>query len=330
MYGKNKSCRTQVTPMKKQPQLTLDVLRGMMDVHYTLAWTDCRDNLRGNLDLVRRCLKEGSADPLREAVSEWYSDIRAEAVSEILEKLETICVERGFPQADVRYFFETHEEELRDEIYSRDESDPLGELLDNTDAIPVRVEMLSNFDCINSHWLESSDGYSYEDSYFGDMIDALNLDPSRVKKTLEAYGEKCCGHFPRKPWRRGREQVAYELFCQELINSSCGANLLTYIATVDLKALYDADFHPRKIIIPQGNACGIFSSMQGGGSVLEMKLLRDVELKLGVKDYSGFRFCIDSESTTCDYAIRDVYALCDSFFGGKLRVVPDTCRRKAA
>lgn len=106
MYGKNKSCRTQVTPMKKQPQLTLDVLRGMMDVHYTLAWTDCRDNLRGNLDLVRRCLKEGSADPLREAVSEWYSDIRAEAVSEILEKLETICVERGFPQADVRYFFE--------------------------------------------------------------------------------------------------------------------------------------------------------------------------------------------------------------------------------
>ena len=316
--------------MKKQPQLTLDVLRGMMDVHYTLAWTDCRDNLRDRLDLVRRCLKEGSADPLREAVSEWYSDIRAEAVSEILEKLETICVERGFPQADVRYFFETHEEELRDEIYSRDESDPLGELLDNTDAIPVRVEMLSNFDCINSHWLESSDGYSYADSYFGDMVDALNLDPSRVKKTLETYGEKCYGHFPRKPWRRGREQVAYELFYQELINSSCGANLLTYIATVDLKALYDADFRPRKIIIPQGNGCGIFSSMQGGGSVLEMELLRDVELKLGVKDYSGFRLCIDSESTACNYAIRDVYALCDSFFGGKLRVVSDTCRRKAA
>ena len=54
----------------------------------------------------------------------------------------------------------------------------------NTDEIRVRVEMLSNYECINSNWLESQEGYRYKESYFGDMIDALNLNPSKVKKML--------------------------------------------------------------------------------------------------------------------------------------------------
>ena len=59
-------------------------------------------------------------------------------------------------------FFEEHEEEIREEIYNRNDSDILKELIKNTDDIPVRVEMLSNYDCINSNWLESQEGYRYK------------------------------------------------------------------------------------------------------------------------------------------------------------------------
>ena len=37
--------------------------------------------------------------------------------------------------------------------------------------------------------------------------------------------------------------------------------------------------------------------MYGGGSLLEMKLLKDVRLKLEVRDYHGFRFRLDNENS---------------------------------
>lgn len=141
------------------------------------------------------------------------------------------------------------------EIYDRNDSDTLKELLKNTDDIPVRVEVLSNYDCINSNWLESQEGYRYKESYFGDMIDALNLNPAKVKKMLVEKGYTVYGRFPDKKYRDGKEQVSYEQFYHELINSCCGANLLTYIGKVSLQELYDAGFSLGEVIIPKGNCC---------------------------------------------------------------------------
>lgn len=195
------------------------------------------------------------------------------------------------------------------------------ELIKNTDDIPVRVEMLSDYDCINSNWLESQDGYRYEESYFGDMVDALNLNPARVKKTLKEKGYKTCGRFPDKKHRDGKEQVSYRQFYQELVNSCCGANLLTYIGKVSLKELYDTGFSFKEVIIPKGNCCGLFSSMYGGGSLLEMELREDVRLRLEVKDYHGFRFRLDNERSAYECSIKRVYGVCDSFFGEKISLV---------
>ena len=94
---------------------------------------------------------------------------------------------------------------------------------------------MTSYDCINSNWLESQEGYRYKESYFGDMIDALNLNPAKVKKMLVEKGYSVYGRFPDKKYRDGKEQVSYEQFYQELINSCCGANLLTYIGKVNLQ-----------------------------------------------------------------------------------------------
>lgn len=255
-------------------------------------------------------------------MDEWYGDAEWESVREIISKLKDECTSfHDFGEEEVEEFFEEHEDEIREEIYDRNDSDTLKELLKNTDDIPVRVEMLSSYDCINSNWLESQEGYRYKESYFGDMIDALNLNPAKVKKMLVEKGYTVYGRFPDKKYRDGKEQVSYEQFYQELINSCCGANLLTYIGKVNLQELYDAGFSLGEVIIPKGNCCGIFSSMYGGGSLLEMELRKDVRLKLEVRDYHGFRFRIDNERSKYECSIKHVYGVCDSFFGERIALV---------
>ena len=308
--------------MEEQERLTMEFVKSLMDKSYTLVWVDYNDNLDNCRDTIQKCLEERSCESLWEKVDEWYGDAEWEAVREIVSKLKDECIRfHDFGEEEVEEFFEEHEDEIREEIYDRNDSDTLKELLKNTDDIPVRVEMLSNYDCINSNWLESQEGYRYKESYFGDMIDALNLNPAKVKKMLVEKGYTVYGRFPDKKYRDGKEQVSYEQFYQELINSCCGANLLTYIGKVSLQELYDAGFSLGEVIIPKGNCCGIFSSMYGGGSLLEMELRKDVRLKLEVRDYHGFRFRIDNERSKYECSIKHVYGVCDSFFGERIALV---------
>ena len=308
--------------MEEQKILTLDFIKSLMEPTYTLVWMDYNDNLDNHRGLVQKCLDDKSREHLWEKVDVWYSDAEWEAVKEIIAKLKEECVVfNDFEEEEVDTFFDEHEDEIRNEIYSRNDSDVLAELIRHTDDIPVRVEMLSNYDCINSNWFESQGGYSYEESYFGDMIDSLNLNPAKVKKLLLEHGYEAHGRFPNRKSRDGKEQVSYEQFYEELINSCCGANLLTYTGKVNLKELYNAGFSLKEVIIPKGNCCGLFSSTYGGGSLLEMELKQDVRLKLEVKDYHGFRFRLDEERSKYDYSVRHVYGVDDSFFGETVRIV---------
>lgn len=308
--------------MEKQKNLTLDFVKSLMEPSYTLVWTDYNDNLSGHLDIIRKCLDKQNCEYLWEKADEWYHDAEWRAVSEIMDKLKKECTVSGdFDEDEVDTFFDEHEDEIRDEIYSRNDSDVVNDLIRYTDDIPIRVEMLSDYDCINSNWFESQDGYCYEDSYFGDMIDSLNLNPAEVKKLLTRHGYKVRGRFPNRKSRNGKEQVSYGQFYEELINSCCGANLLTYIGRVSLKELYDANFSLKEVVIPKGNCCGLFSSTYGGGSLLEMELKQDVRLKLEVKGCNGFRFCLDDERTKYDCSIQHVYGVDDSFFNNLISVI---------
>ena len=308
--------------MEEQRTLTLDFVKSLMEPSYTLVWTDYNDNLDNHLDIIRKCLDRRNCDCLWEKAGEWYGDAEYEAVHGIMEKLKEECfVFNDFDEHEVDAFFDEHEDAIRDEIYSRNDSDVVKDLIRYTDDIPIRVEMLSDYDCINSNWFESQGGYSYEESYFGDMVDSLNLNPAQVKKLLTSHGYKVYGRFPNRKSRNGKEQVSYEQFYEELINSCCGANLLTYIGKVSLKDLYDIGFSFKEVIIPKGNYCGIFSSIYGGGSLFGMELQQDVKLELKPKDRYGFRFRLDNEKSETECSIQHVYGACDSFFGETLKIV---------
>ncbi len=191
--------------MEEQKTLTLDFVKSLMEPSYTLVWTDYNDNLDNHLDIIRQCLDKRNCEHLWEKTDEWYHDAEWEAVNGIADRLKEECTD-DFDEDEVDAFFDEHEDEIRDEIYSRNDSDVVKELIKNTDDIPIRVELLSDYDCINSNWFESQGGYSYEESYFGDMVDSLNLNPAEVKRLLTGHGYKVCGRFPNKKSRNGKDR----------------------------------------------------------------------------------------------------------------------------
>ena len=145
--------------MDEQKTLTLDFIKSLMEPAYTLIWTDYNDNLDNHCGLIQKCLDSKSREHLWEKADEWYSDAEWEAVREIIAKLKEECaVFHDFDWEAVDDFFDEYEDEIRDEIYSRNDSDVVKELVRHTDDIPIRVEMLSNYDCINSNRFESQGG----------------------------------------------------------------------------------------------------------------------------------------------------------------------------
>lgn len=306
--------------MGRTKELTMDFIGSLMKPAYTLVWVEHSDNLDGCLDIVEKCLEEKSTAALDDKVDDCYVDARWHSITEILTGLKTECIGKGFDADAVERFMDDNRDEIVEMICGRDDSDVIGELLRNTCDIPVRIEMHSNYDCINSHWLESQGGYIYPGSYFGDMVDALNLNPAKVKRFLSEKGVTVYGRCPDKKSRDGKEQVSYEDFYRELLNSCSSANLLTYIGTISLKELYYSGFSPVTVTIPKGNCCGILSSMYGGGSVLGMKLRQDVTLELKTENYHGYRLVLENPRSKYDYSIRQVYGVCRSFFGDSIKI----------
>jgi hypothetical protein len=307
---------------QQRKEIDLEQVKSYMDDKYHLLYVDRNNNLNDRYEVFSKCLKDRKVDYLHDFFNDRYQDQEYNNASKAMEELKKRVVATGFKRWQAEKFFEENEDDVRDEIYSRGEYDDVEKLLRNTRDIPVRVEMLSNYDCINSHRLESQGGFSYGESYFGDMIDALWLNPKKVKRLLVSHGETVCGRFPNRAYRDGRELVSYKQFYEELINSSCGANLLTFTATINPMKLYESGFNLSTLTIPRGNRCGLFSSLWGGGSILEMVLERDVTVDLERTKYPQYRLEFETNGRDGDYSIRQVYGCDNSTYGKPARIEP--------
>lgn len=111
-------------------------------------------------------------------------DLEIEHLKEALSSFkEELCEELGIEDED-DLDLEEIAKELRDELLDYVSVDyNIKDLIRNTGPINCRVELFSNYDCINSHWFEAiqGGGYGYEETYFGAMVDALNLNPEKQK-----------------------------------------------------------------------------------------------------------------------------------------------------
>jgi len=216
--------------------------------------------------------------------------------------------------------FEEFEDELRDLFI--DDIPPidmdLKRLFKNAGNANVRIEMYSNFDCINSHYFEG--GYDYIDSYFGHTVDTLNLNPALLKKALVAADIPVRGRWPNKPKRNGQEVISYESFITENLERCCPACLWVFIGQVDLSQYIGHEGTPTKITLGKGTKCGFYSSWQGGGSIMEAETLRPLTIDLkghGKTEYDRFSLLHDDSK---GYSIKSTYGVDNSFFDGEIEL----------
>lgn len=314
------------------PELTLEVVASEMDDQYHLFSCEPRDNLNDYLNTFQECIESHSKDALYEVVDQATDDQIDEAVYQVMSELKTKLEEKGYPTDEVDTFFSDYEGEIVDEIHVRDISEPLEQLVNNTGLdgqVRAYIDMTSSFDCVNSYELESENGFSYDKSYFGDMIDQLNLNPSKVEKLLHTEGAKTVGDFPDIPARDGQEFVRYDQFVEELVNNP-DLGLLVFLTKVDLKDLVDKDFDVQEVVVPKGNRCGLFFSGIGSGSLLGMELQRDIKLDVRHEE-AGRRMwlTLDDKNVKRGCSIQETYdfAYPDDVFGRKAELIPNEALR---
>jgi hypothetical protein len=118
--------------MEQKKEIDMNMVTGLMDETYSLIYVDYRENLEGSLDTVAKCLEAKNSDTLFERVDEWYDDNMEESVTGIMEDMKKELIHMGYKKWDAEKFFEENVEEIKHIIYSRDDSDPLPDLLRNT------------------------------------------------------------------------------------------------------------------------------------------------------------------------------------------------------
>jgi len=241
-------------------------------------------------------------------------EIENEHIKSILNDFRTeIAAENDIPEQDIDI------DELADELYDEfiEFVKVKVDIRKIMPDIPVRLELISNYDCINSHWYEAScGGYEASNCYFADVMLKLAIDAKKMKALMIKHDCKVTGIWPGQSSRT--PYVDLNKFWVEIENRSCGANLLTIIGKINSYDLLNTE--DPILIIPAGNKVGFFSSFQGGGSVFETPLLRPMHIELDKKEDGGYRFWQLYIEGGDGYDIKQTFGVIDDFFDGDITI----------
>lgn len=292
-----------------------------MDKEYSLIYTDYRDNYDDSGDLIQKCLDAKSHENLTD--NHWVSDAQRTGSEYVLKSLQDQLLSDS-TYKHLHPFIEDWLEDNKDEIIEiiedRDTSKPYKEIMGRS-KIYGRATLFTNYDCF-PHNFDMGNTYYY-DQYFKDMVDVLCLNPAKVKQTFNQKGIHTTGRWPDKPKRNGNEAVRYEDLADEMLNQCCYC-LLTFMGLMPLTDLYKNNFGEYKTIsIPKGNNCGMFNSWNGGGSLMEMELLRDLNIPVKFPRKTQYDRCelfVDEPRCGNGYCINEVYGLISSAWGKEIQL----------
>lgn len=93
----------------------------------SLFYVDYRENLDGHEDLQERCIRQNSLDPLEEQIREWYDEQEHDNLQGYLADIK-MKMEADGKSAE----YTLHEDNLKDLLCERNDTDPADELIDNS------------------------------------------------------------------------------------------------------------------------------------------------------------------------------------------------------
>lgn len=289
-----------------------------LDEKYHLVYTDYQSNLNHSGQEIQKCIDAESGEELYDFNNDWISENMTETANYHLDEIKTDILrdntlEHLHPYIEEWLDTDTNRCDIRYIIEDRDESTPMQDIIKNT-RLRARAMLYTNYDCL-PHNYDMSNTYSYTD-YFRQIIDTLSLNPYWVMLTFNRYGINTVGSFPDIRKRNGKEAVKYAEFAEEMLNQH-SYGLLTFAGLLPLNELYDNNFTKIKsVTIPKGNYCGMFSDWRGGGSLMEMEILRDFKISVcRPRGTKHDKLLLHVDENGCDgYCIDNVYGLDRSYW----------------
>lgn len=261
-----------------------------------------------------------------------------------LYNLDYIDKEKVTYVEKIKEMFQLHDRENQDDIdqiiFDNIYYDMNMEELLNRSSVNIFITLYSNYDCLSSNYLECQSGYCYKESYFGDMLDFLNINPQGFKKYVKEFypdGISFTGHFPNKKERNGRNIVSFESLYRELINNST-PGLFVFVKNYSIKEAirFICEFNSSEykyLYIEPDTLCGIFCDWLGGGSMLECEI-ENPHIPIDIcKDRGSKSTRIEvsvERDQCCHYTISSVYGVSSDFFQGGGFILEKTKESKTA
>jgi tetratricopeptide (TPR) repeat protein len=114
-------------------EITLQDIIDLLDKKYTLFYADYRDNLDENMEEIEKCIRSQEWDVLYESIDEWVSETCMYSLDYVYKELvREISREYDCNTDEAEEVLDQYWYEIRDEIYDRDDSTPIDDLLRNT------------------------------------------------------------------------------------------------------------------------------------------------------------------------------------------------------
>lgn len=120
-----------MTDLTETKTLTLQDIFDAMDKHYSLTYIDYRDSFDDNLESIQTAIHSQCMDSIYEKTDDWFWDNESDSVQYIIDELKKE-LSGDYSEDEIEEIFEDNEDAIRDEIYNRDDSTPIDDLIRNT------------------------------------------------------------------------------------------------------------------------------------------------------------------------------------------------------
>lgn len=121
----------------------------------SLYYVDYRDHLDEHEDLQQQCLQNNNLTPLYEKIDDWFMEQEIQNCQEELDNIHEKMSEDGREED-----FDTHEDEIRDLLYQRNDTDPVEDLIKNTTTTNMFYSLGVEIDGYHDDWCGSYRGES--------------------------------------------------------------------------------------------------------------------------------------------------------------------------
>ena len=219
-------------------EIQLEQILELLPAYVSLCYVDYHENLNNHIDLLQSCVESNSLDKLYEEMNEAYMDCEAESLHEYKKELPNEIVRKHKVNEDTacRLVFEIYQNEIEWELYKRNDSDVVKDLLKNTRNFSVFIDTGLEIDSDSWRWTRSEQTCWLKKVKRKLKIISSQWDNDiRLMLSQASYGGQLVVYFyesagslitdTNKDW----QSVAFSNPAIAIINTACGSGDHTHL-----------------------------------------------------------------------------------------------------